>query len=64
MCPGRELIPDAKVAFAHGQMRERELEQVMSDFYHQRFNILVCTTIMCPFSGLVTGGGVQLRLME
>ena len=31
---------------AHGQMRERELEQVMSDFYHQRFNVLVCTTII------------------
>ena len=41
-----ELIPEAKVEFAHGQMRERDLEQVMSDFYHQRFNILVCTTII------------------
>ncbi len=42
----RELIPEAKIEVAHGQMRERELEQVMSDFYHQRFNILVCTTII------------------
>jgi len=42
----RELIPNTKIEFAHGQMRERELEQVMSDFYHQRFNILVCTTII------------------
>ncbi len=41
-----ELIPEAKIEVAHGQMRERELEQVMSDFYHQRFNILVCTTII------------------
>ncbi len=41
-----ELIPEAQVQFAHGQMRERELERVMSDFYHQRFNILVCTTII------------------
>ena len=41
-----ELIPEANVEFAHGQMRERELEHVMSDFYHQRFNILVCTTII------------------
>ena len=41
-----ELLPEARVHFAHGQMRERELEQVMSDFYHQRFNILVCTTII------------------
>ena len=41
-----ELIPEARVAVGHGQMRERELEQVMLDFYHQRFNILVCTTII------------------
>jgi transcription-repair coupling factor (superfamily II helicase) len=41
-----ELVPEAKVDVAHGQMREKELEQVMSDFYHQRFNILVCTTII------------------
>ncbi|BDM63959.1 transcription-repair-coupling factor [Shewanella sp. NFH-SH190041] len=42
----RDLIPEARVVTAHGQMRERELEQVMSDFYHQRFNVLVCTTII------------------
>ncbi|MCL2914341.1 transcription-repair coupling factor [Shewanella corallii] len=42
----RELVPEARVVTAHGQMRERELEQVMSDFYHQRFNVLVCTTII------------------
>ncbi|MDY7025334.1 MAG: transcription-repair coupling factor [Pseudomonadota bacterium] len=41
-----EQIPEAKVAVAHGQMRERELENIMSDFYHRRFNILVCTTII------------------
>jgi transcription-repair coupling factor (superfamily II helicase) len=41
-----ELIPEAVVETAHGQMRERELEQVMTDFYHHRFNILVCTTII------------------
>ncbi|NPA71247.1 MAG: transcription-repair coupling factor [Gammaproteobacteria bacterium] len=40
------LIPEAKVTFAHGQMNERELESVMEDFYHRRFNILVCTTII------------------
>jgi len=40
------LIPQARVHFAHGQMRERELEQVMQDFYHRRFNVLVCTTII------------------
>jgi transcription-repair coupling factor (superfamily II helicase) len=42
----RALLPDASVRVAHGQMRERELEQVMLDFYHQRFNVLVCTTII------------------
>ncbi len=40
------LLPGARVQIAHGQMRERELEQIMRDFYHQRFNILVCTTII------------------
>ncbi|AGY91917.1 hypothetical protein SPICUR_04695 [Spiribacter curvatus] len=40
------LIPEARVGTAHGQMPERELERVMLDFYHQRFNILVCTTII------------------
>ncbi|SRR5579883_344019 len=39
-------VPEARVAHAHGQMRERELEQVMSDFYHRRFNILVASTII------------------
>ncbi len=42
----RELVPEGQVRVAHGQLRERELEQVMLDFYHQRFNILVCTTII------------------
>ncbi|WP_253584821.1 transcription-repair coupling factor [Aeromonas caviae] len=41
-----ELVPEARIGIAHGQMRERELERVMSDFYHQRFNLLVCTTII------------------
>jgi transcription-repair coupling factor (superfamily II helicase) len=40
------LIPDARLRVAHGQMPERELEQVMLDFYRQRFNVLVCTTII------------------
>ncbi len=40
------IVPGAKVNYAHGQMRESDLEQVMSDFYHQRFNILVATTII------------------
>ncbi|MFT7223832.1 MAG: transcription-repair coupling factor (superfamily II helicase), partial [Cellvibrionaceae bacterium] len=42
----RELIPEARIGVAHGQLRERSLERVMSDFYHQRFNILICTTII------------------
>ena len=41
-----QLVPEARVDFAHGQMREKELEQVMLDFYHHRFNILVATTII------------------
>jgi transcription-repair coupling factor (superfamily II helicase) len=41
-----EILPQARVRLAHGQMAERELEQVMLDFYRQRFNILVSTTII------------------
>ena len=41
-----ELVPEARIRVAHGQMRERELEQIMLDFYHRRFNVLVCSTII------------------
>ena len=41
-----ELVPEARIVIGHGQMRERDLERVMSDFYHQRFNLLVCSTII------------------
>jgi transcription-repair coupling factor (superfamily II helicase) len=41
-----EIVPEARIAIGHGQMRERELEQIMLDFYHQRTNLLVCTTIV------------------
>lgn len=41
-----QWIPNARIAVAHGQMRERELEQIMSDFYHRRYNVLICTTII------------------
>ncbi|SFK91837.1 transcription-repair coupling factor [Rhodanobacter glycinis] len=41
-----ELVPDARIGVAHGQMAERELEKVMADFHRQRFNVLVCTTII------------------
>jgi transcription-repair coupling factor (superfamily II helicase) len=40
------LVPEASVRIGHGQMRERDLEQLMVDFYHRRFNVLVCTTII------------------
>lgn len=40
------LLPEARIRVAHGQMRERELERVMRDFYQQRFNLLLCTTII------------------
>jgi transcription-repair coupling factor (superfamily II helicase) len=42
----QELVPEARIGVAHGQMRERDLEQLMVDFYHRRFNFLVCTTII------------------
>ena len=41
-----KLLPEARIQVAHGQMPERELEHVMRDFYHQRFNLLLCTTII------------------
>nr|CRH05111.1 Transcription-repair-coupling factor [Candidatus Magnetococcus massalia] len=41
-----DLIPEARVGVAHGQMRENQLEKVMMDFYRQTFNVLVCTTIV------------------
>ncbi len=41
-----ELVPEAEIQIAHGQLPERQLERIMSDFYHQRFNVLVCSTII------------------
>jgi len=41
-----ELIPEARIEIAHGQLPERELERIMLDFYHQRFNLLLCSTII------------------
>ncbi|MFA6016341.1 MAG: transcription-repair coupling factor [Gallionellaceae bacterium] len=41
-----ELLPEARIRVAHGQMGERDLEAVMRDFHHQRFNVLLCTTII------------------
>lgn len=42
----RQLLPEARVAVAHGQMREKELEHVMQQFYHKHDNVLVCSTII------------------
>ncbi len=41
-----KIVPDARIGIAHGQLRERELESVMRDFHQQRFNVLLCTTII------------------
>jgi transcription-repair coupling factor (superfamily II helicase) len=41
-----ELVPEARIDIAHGQMHERDLERVMRDFHAQRFNLLLCTTII------------------
>ena len=41
-----KLVPEARIAIAHGQMAERELEHIMMDFYHQRYNLLLCSTII------------------
>ena len=40
------IMPEARIQVAHGQMREQDLEQIMLDFYHRRFHILVCTAII------------------
>lgn len=40
------LLPEARIQIAHGQMPERDLERIMLDFYHQRFNLLLCSTII------------------
>ena len=42
----QELVPEIRIGIGHGQMAERQLEQVMSDFYHKRHNLLLCTTII------------------
>ncbi|MGQ9424630.1 transcription-repair coupling factor [Gilvimarinus sp. F26214L] len=42
----QDILPEIRIAIGHGQLRERELEQVMSDFYHKRSNVLVCSTII------------------
>ncbi|MFT5481961.1 MAG: transcription-repair coupling factor (superfamily II helicase) [Halieaceae bacterium] len=42
----RELLPELQIGVAHGQLRETQLERVMSDFYHQKYHVLMCSTII------------------
>ncbi|MBL6735256.1 MAG: transcription-repair coupling factor, partial [Shewanellaceae bacterium] len=42
----RDLMPGLRIEVAHGQMREKELENIMNDFYHHRYDVLICTTII------------------
>ena len=42
----QKLVPEARIGIGHGQLPENELQKVMRDFYHQRFNLLVCSTIV------------------
>lgn len=42
----QDIVPEARIAIAHGQLRERELERIMTEFYHQRYNVLLCSTII------------------
>ncbi len=42
----QKIVPQARIAIAHGQLPERELEKVMADFYHKRYNLLICSTII------------------
>ena len=42
----QKLIPECRITYAHGQMPKRQMEKIMADFYHQRFNVLVATTII------------------
>lgn len=42
----QQLLPEIRAVFAHGQMPERDLERVMADFYHRKYNVLICSTII------------------
>ena len=42
----KKLVPEARIAVGHGQMREHALEDVMLDFYEGKFDVLLCTTII------------------
>lgn len=58
------LLPEARIAVAHGQMRERDLEHVMRDFYQQRFNVLLCTTIIETGIDIPTANTIVINKAE
>ncbi|MEP7246937.1 MAG: transcription-repair coupling factor [Gammaproteobacteria bacterium] len=58
------LVPEASVRFGHGQMRERDLEQLMVDFYHRKFNLLVCTTIIESGIDVPTANTIMINKAE
>ena len=57
----QQLLPETRIGIAHGQMRESELERIMADFYHQRFNVLICTTIIESGIDIPTANTIIIR---
>jgi transcription-repair coupling factor (superfamily II helicase) len=55
------LLPETRICIAHGQMRESQLERIMADFYHQRFNVLLCTTIIESGIDIPTANTIIIR---
>jgi transcription-repair coupling factor (superfamily II helicase) len=60
----RKLIPEAKLRIGHGQMRERDLEELMVDFYHRRFDLLLCTTIIESGIDVPTANTIMINLAD
>ncbi len=60
----QSIVPEARLGIAHGQMPERQLEKVMTDFYHQRFNVLVCTTIIESGIDIPTANTILINRAE
>ncbi len=60
----QKLLPDARIRIGHGQMRERELEQLMVDFYHRRFDVLLCTTIIESGIDVPTANTIMINLAD
>src|SRR5690625_7124763 len=59
-----ELLPEARIAVAHGQMPERELERIMRDCYQRRYNVLLCTTIIETSLHVPTANTILLHPAE